>query len=100
MAESAKSQNDFPVETSPPDRRVSLESILCTEELRHRMQRLPDYEKENHALVTLADALVDSRHGILQTLAETIGHVTESDSSDDEKSRDAGLKGQGRGISD
>ena len=60
---------------------VLLESILCTEELRGRPWRAPDYQKENRALVALASALADSPRTILQTLAETILEVTQSDSS-------------------
>ena len=60
---------------------VPLETILCTEKLRSRPCRAPDYEKENRALVALASALVDSQSNILQTLAETILEVTQSDSS-------------------
>ena len=64
-----------------PDGAASLESILCTEELRRRPSRPPDYEKENRALVALRSALADSPQTILQTLAETILEVTQSDSS-------------------
>ena len=81
MSDSAKSINDFPVEASIPDSTVSLESILCTNELRRRQSRPPDYEKENHALVALLSALLDSPAKILQTLAETILDVTQCDSS-------------------
>src|ERR1700683_2304105 len=49
-----------------------LESILCTDELDRRPPRPPDYKKENRALVALAQALTDSSHSILQTLANTI----------------------------
>jgi hypothetical protein len=41
------------LETSIPDGAVSLESILCTEELLNRPSRPPDYEKENSALVAV-----------------------------------------------
>jgi hypothetical protein len=71
----------LPVEASIPDSTVSLESILCTEELRRRPSRLPDYEKENHALVALLGALLDSHSNILQTLADTILDVIDCDSS-------------------
>jgi GAF domain-containing protein len=81
MTESAKSNDDVPLEASIPDGAVSLESILCTEELRRRPWRPPDYQKENRALVALASALVDSRSNILQTLAETILDVTQCDSA-------------------
>ena len=58
-----------------------LESILCTEELRLRAFRPPDYETENRALAALASALAESRSNILQTLADTILDVTRCDSS-------------------
>ena len=51
---------------------VPLDAVLCTEELDRRPSRPPDYEAENRALVTLAQALADSPGTILQTLAETI----------------------------
>ncbi len=60
---------------------VSLESILCTEELNRRPSRSPDYEKENRALVALARALADSPQTILQTLADTILEALEVDSA-------------------
>ena len=81
MIESAKSNNGVPLEVLVRDDAVPLESILCTEELRRRPWRPPDYKKENRALVTLAGALVDSQPNILQTLAETILDVTQCDSS-------------------
>jgi PAS domain S-box-containing protein len=78
MADSAKS-HDVPVDSSVPT--ASLESILCTHELRRRPSRPPDYEKENHALVKLVSALADSPSTIFQTLAETIQDITQCDSS-------------------
>ena len=81
MLESATAKNDLPLEASIPHGAVSLESILCTEQLRRRPWRPPDYEKENRALVALAGALVESPFNILQTLAETILDVTQCDSS-------------------
>src|SRR5499433_3169232 len=81
MLESATAKNDLPLEASIPHGAVSLESILCTEELRRRPWRPPDYEKENRALVALAGALVESPADILQVLAETILDVTKCDSS-------------------
>jgi hypothetical protein len=65
----------------PQDPSISLESILCTEQLRHRPSRSPDYEKENRALLALASALTDSSADILQILAEKILEITECDSS-------------------
>ena len=81
MIETTQSTNYFPVEASIPPGAVSLEAILCTEELRRRPWRPPDYEKENQALVALAGALVESPFNILQTLAEIILDVTQCDSS-------------------
>jgi PAS domain S-box-containing protein len=81
VPESPKWDNYLPVEASIPDTTISLESILCTEELRRRPLRPPDYEKENHALVALLGALLDSHSNILQTLADTILDVIQCDSS-------------------
>lgn len=81
MIETTQSTNYFPVEASMPPGTVSLEAILCTEELRRRPWRPPGYEKENRALVALARALVESPFNILQTLAEIILDVTQCDSS-------------------
>ncbi len=72
---------EFPVEASIPEGGASLESILCTEELRRRPSRPPDYQKENRALVSLATALNDSKSNILQKLADVILEATESDSA-------------------
>src|SRR5476651_2426047 len=52
------------------DSLVSLDSVLCTEELNRRPSRPPDYEKENCVLVALAQALADSPGTILQKMAE------------------------------
>jgi GAF domain-containing protein len=48
-----------------------IESILCTQELNRRPPRPPDYQKENRALVALAEALSESPRNILQALADT-----------------------------
>ena len=72
MTGSAKSKNDVPPASSIPEGAASLESILCTEELQQRPSRPPDHAKENAALVALASALAESRHTILEILAETI----------------------------
>jgi GAF domain-containing protein len=79
VTESTISKNDVPLEASIPG--APLESILCTDELRKRPWRHPDFKQENHALVTLAGALADSPRTILQTLADTILEVTQSDSA-------------------
>jgi PAS domain S-box-containing protein len=60
---------------------VSLESILCTDELDRRPSRAHDFEAENRALVALAQALADSPRSIFQTLADTILDVLRSDSA-------------------
>jgi PAS domain S-box-containing protein len=81
MTQSAKSQNEIPLESSIPECGAPLESILCTEELHRRPSRPPDYEKENSALVALMSALADSPSTIFQTLAETILDITQCDSA-------------------
>ena len=81
MTNPAEWKDVFPVEASIPDGIATLDSILCTDELRRRRWRPPDYEKENRALVALASALADPQSNILQTLAETILEVTQCDSS-------------------
>jgi PAS domain S-box-containing protein len=63
------------------DADVPLESILCTEKLRLRPSRPPDYEKENRALVALAQALADSPRTVLQTLADTLLEVCRAGSA-------------------
>ena len=79
MIRSANFQNNVPLETSIPG--ASLESILCTQELRNRPSRSPDYETENRALVALASALADSPRTILQTLADKVFEVLHADSA-------------------
>src|SRR5262249_15424383 len=59
----------------PRDGLVPLESILCTEELTRRPRRPPDYETENRALVSLAQALAESPRSILQILADKMLEV-------------------------
>ena len=61
VAEPAKSENDAPLEASVPEGAVPVESILCTQELRRRPWRTPDYKKENRALVALATARPNRR---------------------------------------
>ncbi len=81
MTEATESQNDHERGSSIPEEQTSLESILCTEELRKRPARAPDYQKENGALVALSRALADSPCTVLQTLAETILEVCQSGSA-------------------
>ena len=81
MSEPTTLQNDVSLEASISEGRVSLESILCTEDLQRRPSRPPDHEKENGALVKLVSALADSPSTIFQTLAETIQDITQCDSA-------------------
>jgi PAS domain S-box-containing protein len=81
VAESAAARSAAPLESSIPVGSAPLESILCTEELRRRPSRPPDYENENRALVKLVSALADSPSTIFQTLAETILDITQCDSA-------------------
>lgn len=67
--------------THNPGESVPLESILCTEELRRRPSRRPDYEKENRALVSLARELADSPRTVLQALADTMLAVFDAGST-------------------
>jgi PAS domain S-box-containing protein len=60
---------------------VPVESILRTEELRRRASRPPDYEKENRALVALAQDLADSPRTVLQSLADTLLDVCSAGSA-------------------
>jgi len=67
-----------PVSNGSP---VPLESILCTEELRRRPSRPPDYDAENRAFASLAHALADSPRTILQALADKILEVFQAGSA-------------------
>jgi len=58
-----------------------LADITRTDELWRRPNRLPDYERENRALVALVQALADSPATILQTLADTVLQLVDADSS-------------------
>jgi hypothetical protein len=78
---SAKSKETVPLASPIPEGAPSLESILCTEGLQQRPSLPPDHAKENAALVALASVLAESRHTILEILAETILRVTGADSS-------------------
>ena len=68
-------------ENSTNQASVPVESILRTEELRRRPSRPPDYEKENRALVALAEASANSPQTVLQVLAETILEVCSAGSA-------------------
>ena len=73
-------QDQFPT-ALPCDGLVPLESILCTEELNRRQARPPDYQTENRALVSLAQALAESPRTILQTLADKVLEVFQAGSA-------------------
>ena len=49
---------------------VPLESVLCTEELKRRPSRPPDYQAENQALLALAQELTNSPGSVLQKLVD------------------------------
>lgn len=49
---------------------VSTEAVLCTGELQLRPSRPPDFEKENHIIGALVQALAESPEGILQAMVE------------------------------
>jgi signal transduction histidine kinase len=73
--------NDSVLDASMLVGAAPLESIVCTEELRRRPSRPPDYEKENRALGALVRALADSPDSILQTLAEKVLTELDADSA-------------------
>jgi signal transduction histidine kinase len=81
MPEPAELHTDGPLDTTLPQGACPLASILCTEELRNRPSRSPNYEKENAALVALSSALADSPRTILQTLANKVLGVLGADSA-------------------
>jgi PAS domain S-box-containing protein len=69
------SQSHPPIPIPPADSIAPLEKVLCTEELRRRPSRPPNFSLENRALSRLARAHADSPETILQTLVETIMEV-------------------------
>src|SRR5262245_31589433 len=76
-----KSTEDQAPTALPDDGLVPLAAILCTEELNGRPTRPRDYETENRALASLAQALAESPRAILQTLADTILEVFQAGSA-------------------
>src|SRR5712692_8104706 len=76
-----KSTQDQSPTALPRDSLVPLESVLCTEELNRRPMRPRDYETENRALVSLAQALAESPRTILQTLADKMLEVFQAGSA-------------------
>ena len=97
MSDILRSTNDIPLEDSILEAGATLESILCTEELRRRPSHPPDYEKENRALVALMNALADSPSTIFQTLADTILDITQCDSAGLSLLTEDGTKPDARG---
>ena len=97
MSDILRSTNDIPLEDSILEAGATLESILCTEELRRRPSHPPDYEKENRALVALMNALADSPGTIFQTLADTILDITQCDSAGLSLLTEDGTKPDARG---
>ena len=81
MTQPVQSKNALPLANSNPEGAACLESVLCTEELQQRPSRPPDHATENAAFIALASALAESRHTILEILADTILRVTDADSS-------------------
>lgn len=79
MIEVPTLENIVPLEKSTPA--APLEAILCTEALRDRPWRPPDYAKENTALAALVGALADSPRTILQTLADKVLEILDADSA-------------------
>jgi transcriptional regulator with GAF, ATPase, and Fis domain len=80
MIASGNSRND-PFESSNQIAAAPLESIVCTQALRNRPSRSPEYEKETRALAALARALADSPRTILQTLADKVFEMLNADSA-------------------
>jgi len=74
-------QNDKATYPPAPNEEVSLESVLCADELHRRPSRPPDYQMENAALVALSAALADSPRTVLQTLADTILEICQCGSA-------------------
>ena len=56
--------------TSATGASIPLESVLCTEDLKRRPSRPPDYQGENHALLALAQELTSSPGSVLQKLVD------------------------------
>src|SRR5215467_3693188 len=72
---------NVPFEPADQIAAAPLESIVCTQELRNRPSRPPEYEKENRALTALASALADSPATILQTLADKVLELLHAESA-------------------
>lgn len=62
MAQSASSKNDVPLESSIPESGASLQSVLCTEELKRRPSRPPDYVSNSASLSWGFKAILSARN--------------------------------------
>jgi PAS domain S-box-containing protein len=58
-----------------------LDDVLCTEELRRRPSRPPDYAAENRALAALAEAMTRDWTSILQKLVDAAHDLCRADSA-------------------
>src|SRR5215467_1772670 len=72
---------NVPFEPADQIAAAPLESIVCTQELRNRPSRPPEYEREISALAALVSALAESPRTILQTLADKVCEVLHADSA-------------------
>lgn len=79
MIEPANLEDIVPLGAATPA--APLESILCTEALRDRPSRPPDYEKENAALKALVISFGDSPQTILQALADKVLEILDAGSA-------------------
>ena len=60
---------------------VSLESVLCTEQLEQRPSRPPDYQAENQALLDLVQELKNTPRNVLQRLVDSALELCRAHSS-------------------
>jgi PAS domain S-box-containing protein len=69
------SQSQPPITIPPADSIAPLDKVLCTDELRRRPSRPPNFSLENRAITRIAQAHADSPETILQRLVDTIVEV-------------------------
>ena len=72
---------------------VPLESVLCTEELKRRPSRPPNYRAENQALLALAQELTNSPGSVLQKLVDIALELCRGHSAGISLLEEAGLPG-------
>ena len=63
------------------DRLNTVDDVIITSELDHRSSRAPDFEAENRALTSLAEAMSRDPTSVLSLLAELAKTLTHSDSA-------------------